>query len=99
MIRALIPRGAGIDTLNLIRRRGQDADYLAVLEAAGFRSGIPNQPVTQTDAYRSLANPLFAETASQFLKRLAGEFQRAPWWDRRAEIHSVSSPPAMANSQ
>jgi hypothetical protein len=41
---------------------------------------VPNQPVTQTDAYRSLANPLFAQISSHFLSRLAGNFQRAPWW-------------------
>jgi hypothetical protein len=99
VIRALLPQAAGIDSLHLIRRRGQDADYIAVLEAAGFRSGVPNQPVTQTDAYRSLSNPLFAEISSHFLRRLSGEFQRAPWWIRRAEIASVSAPPAARGSR
>ncbi|HXV36385.1 MAG TPA: hypothetical protein VEC18_04530 [Myxococcota bacterium] len=88
-IRALLPSGAGIDTLHLLRRRARDADYIALLEDEGFRSGVPKQPVTQTDAYRSLAQPLFAEIASQFLSRLGDDFQRAPWWVRRDEKRAI----------
>jgi len=90
VIRALIPQGAGIDTLHLIRRRARDVDYIALLEDEGFRSGVPNQPVTQTDAYRSLSRPLFAEISSHFLSRLAGDFQRAPWWVRWDENHAIA---------
>ncbi len=90
VIRALLPKGSGIDTLHLLRRRARDVDYIAVLEDEGFRSGVPNQPVTQTDAYRSLSHPLFAEISSHFLSRLAGNFQRAPWWVRRDEKKAIA---------
>jgi hypothetical protein len=90
LIRALLPRGAGIDTMRLIRRRGEDADYISVLEDAGFRSGVPDQPVTHTDAYRNLSNPIFAEVSSHFRARLSGNFQRAPWWVRKAEVERAS---------
>ena len=89
VVRALLPRGAGIDSLHLIPRTGTDSDYIAVLEAAGFGGGVPDQPVTQTDAYSTLSNPLFAEVSSRFRKRLAGDAKPAPWWIRRAEIESV----------
>jgi hypothetical protein len=90
VIRALLPEGAGIDTLHLVRRRARDVDYIALLHDEGFRSGVPNQPVTQTDAYRSLSRPLFAEISSHFLSRLAGGFQRAPWWVRRDEKKAIA---------
>ena len=90
VIRALLPKGAGIDTLHLVRRRARDIDYIALLEDEGFRSGVPNQPVTQTDAYRNLSRPLFAEISSHFLSRLAGGFQRAPWWVRRDERKAIA---------
>jgi len=90
VIRALLPRGSGIDILHLIRRRARDVDYIALVEEEGFRSGVPNQPVTQTDAYRSLANPLFAQISSHFLSRLAGNFQRAPWWVRWDEKKAIA---------
>jgi hypothetical protein len=86
LIRALVPRGAGIDSMQLLRRRAQDADYISVLEDAGFRSGVPDQPVTHTDAFRNLSNPIFAEISSHFRSRLTDDFQRAPWWVRRAEV-------------
>jgi hypothetical protein len=86
LVRALVPRGAGIDTIQLIRRRADDADYISVLEDAGFRSGVPDQPVTHTDAYRNLSNPIFAEISSHFRTRLSGNFQRAPWWIRKDEV-------------
>jgi hypothetical protein len=95
LIRALVPRGAGIDTMQLIRRRTQDADYISVLEDAGFRSGVPDQPVTHTDAFRNLSNPIFAEISSHFRTRLSNNFQRAPWWVRRAEVKRASAATAV----
>ncbi len=90
VIRALLPKGTGIDTLHLLRRRARDVDYIALLEAEGFRSGVPKQPVTQTEAYRSLSRPLFAEISSHFLSRLASDFQRAPWWVRSDEQRAIA---------
>jgi hypothetical protein len=91
LIRALLPRGAGIDTMQLIRRRGEDEDYISILEDAGFRSGVPDQPVTHTEAYRNLSNPIFAEVSSHFRTRLSVNFQRAPWWVRKAEVKRAST--------
>jgi hypothetical protein len=90
VVRALIPKGSGIDTLHLVRRQARDVDYISLLEDEGFRSGVPNQPVTQTEAYRSLSRSLFAEISSHFLLRLADNFQRAPWWVRRDEKRAIS---------
>jgi hypothetical protein len=90
VIRALLPKDTGIDILHLVRRRTRDVDYISLLEAEGFRSGVPKQPVTQTDAYWSLSRPLFAEISSHFLSRLASNFQRAPWWVRRDERRAIA---------
>ncbi len=89
-VRALLPRSTGVDRLFWIPRRSEDIDYIAILEAAGFRNGVPDQPVTQTDAYRNLSNPLFTEISSRFLRGLLERGSGAPWWVRRAEVDSVS---------
>lgn len=94
-IRALVPRGAGIDELRFARRGASDADFIAVLEDAGFSMGIPAQPVTQTAAYTNLSNPLFAELASRLRERLAGAPGPVPPWVRGAEIDALeAAPPA-----
>lgn len=89
-IRARLPRGTGVDRLYLIPRRSEDVDYIEILEAAGFRNGVPDQPVTHTDAYRNLSNPLFTENSSHFLERLTSRGGAAPWWVRKAELDSIS---------
>ncbi len=90
-IRALIPRGAGIDSLHWIQRKASDSAYIAVLQDAGFRSGVPEQPVTQTEAFHSLSNPLFGEISSQFRQRLGGREPPTPDWIIEAEIESIPS--------
>ena len=90
VIRALLPRNAGIDSLHLIPRRANDTDYIAVLKEEGFRTGVPQQPVTQTDAYANLSNPLVAERASRFSARLAEGSQQAPRWVLREEVRSLA---------
>lgn len=89
VIRALVPTHAGIDTLHLVERQARDVDFVAVLQDAGFDVGVPGQPVTQTDAYRQLAHPLFSELASDFRARAGGEAQRTPAWILEAELEGV----------
>jgi len=80
-IHALIPRASGIDALRWVRRSDSDWDYITVLRDAGFDEvGVPSQPVTQTAAYASLSNPLFAEISGRLLARLAGIAPRPSDW-------------------
>jgi hypothetical protein len=71
VIRALIPRDAGIDSIRLVRRKSLARNYLDLIEEAGFRGGAPAAYVTRSDAYRSLSNPTFSEHAQHFLSQLA----------------------------
>jgi hypothetical protein len=89
-IAALMPRGAGIDVLRFVRRQASDSDYIAVLHDAGFDEiGVPSQPVTQTEAYASLSNPLFIEISGRLLERLAGNSPPPSRWVRELEVIEV----------
>lgn len=70
VVRALIPRDAGIDALKLVKRRSDDADYVDVLERAGFSGGAPHAVVTRRAADEGLANRTFRRLARGFLRRL-----------------------------
>ncbi|UCE85642.1 MAG: hypothetical protein JSU66_15120 [Deltaproteobacteria bacterium] len=72
VFRARMPRGSGIDVVRLARRRASDADYLGVLEAAGFREGPVDARVTLADAQRNLGHPTFRVLANDFLTRISG---------------------------
>jgi hypothetical protein len=91
IVRALLPRGAGVDELRLARRSNSDADYLAVLNDAGFSMGIPGQPVTQTAAFENLSDPLFAELAARLPERLAGDPGPVPSWVRDDELEALDA--------
>ena len=73
VIRARVPRGSGIDVLRLARRRASDADYLEVLETAGFDEGAVAATVTIEDARRNLAHPAFRALSADYLSRLSGD--------------------------
>lgn len=72
VFRARIAQNSGIDVLRLARRRASDADYLSVLEAAGFREGPVHALVTREAAQRNLAHPTFRALADGFLTRISG---------------------------
>lgn len=74
VIRALLPRGAGIDLLQLRQRRAGAGDYLSLLDELGFREGAPDERVSIASAEANLGNPLFVERARGFLPRLAGAY-------------------------
>jgi hypothetical protein len=71
VIRALLPRGAGIDVLRLQARAASDSDYLALLDSLGFREGAPDQLVTWSAAHANLSHPTFVARADGFLARIA----------------------------
>jgi hypothetical protein len=70
VVRALLPRDDGIDVIRLVRRKSQDADYLSLMEEAGFQGGAPAAYVTRAEAFASLSNPTFSEHAHHFLAHL-----------------------------
>jgi hypothetical protein len=53
-IRARLPRGSGVDLVQLVRRRTDAADYLAVLAGLGLAEGAPHEPVAADAADRNL---------------------------------------------
>lgn len=72
VIRALIPRGSGIDVIRVVKRRATDADYVDVLEKIGFREGASSALVTRAAAHENLSNPIFLELTRNFTGRVAG---------------------------
>jgi hypothetical protein len=73
VLRALIPRGSGIDAIRVVHHRSSDADHVAVLEELGFRGGAPGAPVPRGVALNALASPSFVELANGFRLRLQGD--------------------------
>jgi hypothetical protein len=53
-VRARLADGGGVDVIQLVRRRTDDADYLAVLEELGAREGGAGERVREEDAERNL---------------------------------------------
>lgn len=72
-IRALVPRGAGIDVVRVVPLRSTDSDYLALLEEAGYREGAPDAPVSHGAALANLKHPTTLVLAETFVSRLGGE--------------------------
>jgi len=72
VIRALIPPDSGIDLIRLVRRKSDAADYLDLIEEAGFRGKAPAAYVTRSAAYKSLSNPTFLAHAYRYLEQVAG---------------------------
>jgi hypothetical protein len=79
-IRALVARGSGIDVIRVMHHRSSDADYVAVLEALGFRAGAPDAMVPRSAARDILASPALAELASAFQLHLAGDTRDQTLW-------------------
>jgi len=71
VIRVLLPAGAGLDTIKLVRHDSTDDRYISLIEEAGFWGGAPGAYVTRTSAFKSLSNPTLAETSQHFLDHLA----------------------------
>lgn len=93
VLRALLPRGAGVDLLRMQRRRSSDGDYLAVLDEAGFREGAPDQPVTTSAARANLEHPFFVARADAFLPELASAFDGEPLALVERELEDLYSRP------
>ncbi|MDH3520452.1 MAG: hypothetical protein OEM49_08350 [Myxococcales bacterium] len=70
-IRALVPRGGGIDVIRVTRHRATSVHYVDVLEQMGFRGGAPDALVTREVALGNLLRPAFAELAAEFRERMA----------------------------
>jgi hypothetical protein len=71
VIRVLLPKGAGLDAIELIRHDSRDDPYITLIEEAGYWGGAPAAYVTRTSAFKSLSNPTLAETSQHFLEHLA----------------------------
>jgi hypothetical protein len=78
VIRALVPRGSGIDRLRIVKRQSADADYLEVLAQMGFRVRGVNAYVTRSGALEALTHPAFQELSAGFLERMAGSSSEPP---------------------
>jgi hypothetical protein len=71
-IRALLAPGAGVDVMQLLRRRTGDEDYLRILEDMGLEEGAASEHVTVEDAARNLGSDLFRSLTANFLARDSG---------------------------
>jgi hypothetical protein len=72
VIRALVPPGAGVDVVQLLRRRTDDEDFLRILEALGLEEGAPLEPVSVAAASRNLRSNAFQLFTASLLKRDSG---------------------------
>jgi len=71
-IRALLAPGAGVDVMQLLRRRTNDEDYLRILEDMGLEEGAASEHVTVEDAARNLGSDVFRSRTANFLARDSG---------------------------
>lgn len=73
VVRALLPRGSGVDALRVNSHRSADTDHVAVLRHLGFPLGPSAAPVTRSGARKVLASPSFVELAGAFRLRMEGD--------------------------
>jgi hypothetical protein len=72
-LRALVGRGAGIDEIRMVFHDSRDSDYAQVLAGIGFPTGAPSAPVTRGELREVIEHPAFAQLASGFQRRAAGD--------------------------
>lgn len=72
VIRALVPPGAGVDVVQLVRRRTGDEDFLRILEAMGLEEGAALEPVSVAAATRNLRSDVFELFTAKLLERDSG---------------------------
>ena len=72
VIRALLAPGAGVDVLQLLRRRTGDEDYLRILEDLGLEEGSALERVTVEAATRNLRSGVFQLLTANLLARDSG---------------------------
>jgi hypothetical protein len=70
-IHALLPQGAEVDEVHIVRHRATPGDHLDLLEHMGFPMGAPRALVSRADGFAALAKPAFVEMASDFTERMA----------------------------
>ncbi|MGH0031321.1 MAG: hypothetical protein ACQGVC_16105 [Myxococcota bacterium] len=91
VLRALVPPGAGIDRLRVVKRQSTDPDYAEVLEQMGFPAGATHALVTRGVVFESISHPAFQQLADGFLTRVAGSAAEAPlvaWDDELPKLYS-----------
>ena len=74
-LRALVPRGSGVDSLRIVARRSSDAAYIALLEQLGFEVGAPGAAVARGVWLETLGAPGFVELANGFRLRMDGDLR------------------------
>jgi hypothetical protein len=77
-VRALVPRGSGVDALTIVSHRSSDGDYVRVLRGLGMATGASVAPVTRSEARDLVESRAFAELADAFQLRLAGDTRDQP---------------------
>jgi hypothetical protein len=70
-IRALMPDGAAVDEVHIVRHRATPGDHLDLLDQMGFPVGAPSTLVSRADGFAALSKPAFVEMASDFAERMA----------------------------
>jgi hypothetical protein len=72
VVRALVPPGAGVDAIQILRRRTDDEDYLRILEDLGLEEGTAVEPVTAEAAASNLDSDVFHSLTANLLSRGSG---------------------------
>lgn len=73
VVRALLPRGSGVDALRVVHHHSSDRDYVDVLAGLGFGGGAPEAPVPRGVVDQLVSTSSFAELANGFRLRMAGD--------------------------
>ena len=71
VVRALVPSGASIDRIRFVSHRGEDPDYVEVMEQMGFDQGAVHARVSRGSMRETLRDPVFRLLAGNFLERAA----------------------------
>ncbi len=77
-LRALISRGAGVDAIEVLAHRSDDAAYASVLASLGMGGSAPAAPVRVGRMQAMLDSHAFARMALGFRLRMAGERREQP---------------------
>lgn len=77
-LEVMVPSGATLEAVRIIRRNSSPADYLALLKNLGFKEGKADDPVSEASAKENLQNQFFQAFAGEQTPQEPGEIAAGP---------------------